>query len=316
MTKENANILISACLMGAKVRHDGGHIRCDFAQTTLDRHFRLMPVCPEQGMGMPVPRPALRIVHDQGVFRLVESQDNKTDHSNEMEAWAESLRPMLEKADGFLLAARSPSCGLERVKTYTVNGDKRAKTTSGLFAAWLKKHYPALPLEDHGRINDPVLRERFLRKVMVHRQWRKLAESPSLAAMQTFFARQKFTLMACNQDAGRQLGRDIARLDPANVETFLPEIIERIMLILDSPMSRGGHVNAMQHLAGFIKRQLKPVEKIQLQQSFDAYRSGHIPLVVPLTLLRNQLELYPEPYALAQSYLAPYPREMGLTNAI
>src|SRR5919198_2406857 len=55
-------VLVSACLLGERVRYDGRDARC--ASDVLDRwarEGRLVPFCPEVAGGFPVPRPAAEI---------------------------------------------------------------------------------------------------------------------------------------------------------------------------------------------------------------------------------------------------------------
>lgn len=53
---------ISACLMGEKVRFDGGHKRLTFAMDDLASFVAFTAICPEMAIGLPAPRPALRLV--------------------------------------------------------------------------------------------------------------------------------------------------------------------------------------------------------------------------------------------------------------
>lgn len=63
---------ISACLLGERVRFDGGHKRCEFAAQQLAPFLRYEPICPEMAIGLPTPRPALRLTEAaQGIFRSV-----------------------------------------------------------------------------------------------------------------------------------------------------------------------------------------------------------------------------------------------------
>ena len=43
---------ISACLLGEKVRFDGGHKRDAYLNDTLSRFVRFVPVCPEVDVGI------------------------------------------------------------------------------------------------------------------------------------------------------------------------------------------------------------------------------------------------------------------------
>ena len=45
--EEKIRLGISACLLGQKVRYDGGHKRDPFLVETLGRYVEYVPVCPE-----------------------------------------------------------------------------------------------------------------------------------------------------------------------------------------------------------------------------------------------------------------------------
>lgn len=62
---------ISGCLTGAAVRFDGGHKRMGFVMDELAQWVAFKPVCPEMAIGLPVPRPALRLVQTrEGDIRM------------------------------------------------------------------------------------------------------------------------------------------------------------------------------------------------------------------------------------------------------
>ena len=62
---------VSACLLGHKVRFDGGHKRDAYVADTLGAFFVFVPVCPEVECGLGVPRESLRLEGDPGAPRLV-----------------------------------------------------------------------------------------------------------------------------------------------------------------------------------------------------------------------------------------------------
>jgi uncharacterized protein YbbK (DUF523 family) len=68
---ERVRIGISSCLLGERVRFDGGHKRDAFLADMFGRHVEWVPVCPEFEMGLGVPRETLRLVVDDGRVRLV-----------------------------------------------------------------------------------------------------------------------------------------------------------------------------------------------------------------------------------------------------
>ena len=55
---------ISSCLLGNRVRYDGGHSHDRFLTQTLGLSVDYVPVCPEVECGMPTPGEALRLVGD------------------------------------------------------------------------------------------------------------------------------------------------------------------------------------------------------------------------------------------------------------
>ena len=78
---------ISQCLIGDKVRYDGGHKLDRFLTDTLGKWVEYVPVCPEVECGMPVPREALRLTGDPAAPRLVTSRSG-VDHTRQMTVWA------------------------------------------------------------------------------------------------------------------------------------------------------------------------------------------------------------------------------------
>jgi uncharacterized protein YbbK (DUF523 family) len=62
---------VSACLTGEQVRYDGGHKRNAFLLEDLGRYVRFVPVCPEVGIGLGIPRETLHPVRRLGEPRLI-----------------------------------------------------------------------------------------------------------------------------------------------------------------------------------------------------------------------------------------------------
>jgi uncharacterized protein YbgA (DUF1722 family) len=80
--------------------------------------------------------------------------------------------------------------------------------------------------------------------------------------------------------------------------------------------TRARHANVLQHLAGFFKKQLTPDERAELGEVTEEYRRGHVPLVVPLTLVRHHVRGLGIGYLADQVYLNPHPRELMLRNHV
>ncbi len=54
----------------------------------------------------------------------------------------------LGELSGFIVCAKSPSCGMERVRLYDEKGNRGRKEGVGLFTGALMARYPWLPVEE------------------------------------------------------------------------------------------------------------------------------------------------------------------------
>jgi uncharacterized protein YbbK (DUF523 family) len=156
---------VSACLLGERVRYDGGHKRDAFLADVLGPQVEWVSVCPEVEIGLGVPRPTLRLEGDTEAPRLVQEAGGE-DLTARMRAYAARRVNELERLDldGYVLKRGSPSCGLVGVPVHRRDDAPRADGR-GLFAAALVERLPRLPIEEEGRLGDPDLRERFMERV-------------------------------------------------------------------------------------------------------------------------------------------------------
>lgn len=321
MTKENANdeirIGISTCLLGESVRYDGGHKHDAFLTETVGKFVRFVSVCPEVEMGLGVPRKTLRLEQHgkgDGSVRLVEP-DTATDRTEMMERFAARKLRALEDADlsGYVLKSKSPSCGMERVKLY--RGAMPTKDGVGLFAKALLERFPHLPVEEDGRLHDPLLRENFFERVFAYRRLKTLASGRfSVGRLVAFHAAEKLLLLAHDPESYRSLGRVVANAKKT------PDVLERyraaFLAAMAKKATRGRHVNVLQHMAGYFKDSSPTEEKQELAQTIADYRAGLVPLIVPITLLRHLVKRHGVSYLASQSYLNPHPKELMLRNHV
>jgi uncharacterized protein YbgA (DUF1722 family)/uncharacterized protein YbbK (DUF523 family) len=314
---ERLRIGVSACLLGQEVRFDGGHKRDDFLTTILGPHVEFVPVCPEVEMGLGTPRETLRLVRQGSSLRMVTTRSG-IDHTDGMHRWASRRLEDLahENLSGYVLKKDSPSCGMERVKTYGA-GAMPARNGRGLFASALLDRLPLLPVEEEGRLSDAVLRENFIERVFAYRRLRDLFQPRWTAgALVAFHTAHKMTLLAHSTTAANDLGRLVARAR-SRVRADLRRDYETLfMRALAIPATRARHTNVLQHMAGHLKNLLDHASRTELAGCIDEYRRGLVPLVVPLTLLRHYLRRHHVPYLQGQVYLEPHPRELMLRNHV
>ena len=315
MAMEKIRIGISACLLGQNVRYDGGHQHDRYITDTLGRWFEWVPVCPEVEYGLPVPREAMRLVGNPENPRLVTIR-SRVDHTDGMLAWAEGRLKSLAALDlgGFIFKSRSPSSGMAAVKVYGEAG-MAVKRGVGIFAGAFMKRFPLLPVEEDGRLNDPILRENFIERIFVYRRWRDLeGRDGGMEELIIFHAEHKLLILSHSPKHLTALGRLVANPDrmnpPALREAYLRNLMEGLRLIATTAKQ----TNVLQHMAGYFKRRLRPDEKEELSQVIEQYHRGLLPLIVPVTLIAHYVRLYDEPYLRKQIYLHPHPFELMLRN--
>jgi uncharacterized protein YbbK (DUF523 family)/uncharacterized protein YbgA (DUF1722 family) len=308
---------VSACLLGEQVRYDGGHKRNTFLLEELAPHVRFVPLCPEVAIGLGAPREAIRLVRSGDRVRLVGS--GGVDHTAAMRHWAATVTGELRERglSGFVLKKGSPSCGLERVRVWDERAQRPAPSGRGVFAQVLVDAVPGLAIEEEGRLNDPGLREHFVDRVFGHARVRDFFAGRWTAdGLIRFHSAEKAAVMAHDAEAAKQLGRLVA-----GQSRFQREQLARCYRALhgtafEKPATPGRQANALMHLAGHLKGGLGSCDRQELRETIDDYRTGLVPVAVPLTLLSRHLRAVGTEWARSQTYLRPYPKELGLRGVI
>lgn len=315
--KKTIKVGISACLLGAPVRFNGGHKQSHLCKTLLSQYFDYVSVCPEQAIGLGTPREPIRLVGDTSNPRAIGTVNPELDVSAALTEFGQRTAAELDDLCGYILMQNSPSCGMERVKVYQDNGHTTERSGVGLFAAALMRAQPNLPMEEDGRLNDPVLRENFITRVFAYAQWRELLGSGlSLKKLYDFHARYKYQLMASSPSDCTALGRLLANRSKQPLGALAASYFNLFMSTLKKIANRGSHSNVLQHISGYIKSSLDADEKHELQLLISQYREGIVPLIVPLTLIKHHFKRHPDPYIAEQVYLQPHPENLSLRNAI
>jgi len=308
---------ISSCLLGEEVRFDGGHKRDTFLTKVLGPYVAYVPVCPEVEMGLGTPRETLRLVRQPQGLRMITTR-SAIDHTDGMNRW--SRRRLTELADedlsGYVLKKDSPSCGMERVKTYGA-GMMPARDGRGLFASALLERYPLLPVEEEGRLTDPTLRENFVERIFAYRRLRDFFTGRwSPGALVAFHTAHKMSLLSHSTTVYNELGRLVALAGRRPRAELKREYETLFMQTLAKPATRARHTNVLHHMAGHLKTRVDAGSRAELAACIDEYRRGLVPLVVPLTLIRHYVRLHDVGYLKGQVYLEPHPRELMLRNHV
>lgn len=313
--REKIPVGISACLLGDSVRFDGGHKRFAFATDELSPFVQFDAVCPEMAIGLPTPRPALRLVkEDDARVHLCFSKTGGDEVTDQMAQWSAQRVQSLHHLCGYILCAKSPSCGLERVRVYEPDTNNNRKAGTGIFTEFLQRELPWLPLEEDGRLHDAEIRENFIGRVYAlhefNQMWRNGLTRHQLVA---FHSRFKLLLLSHSQDEYRELGRFVAKMETwASLDDYAFEYRNRLMRLLAHPSTRRNHTNVLMHVQGYFRRQLTSAQRQELALLIDRYRRGVQPLLAPITMLKHYMAEFPHPWLAQQRYFDPYPEALRL----
>jgi uncharacterized protein YbgA (DUF1722 family)/uncharacterized protein YbbK (DUF523 family) len=314
---EKIRLGISTCLLGENVRYDGGHKLDRFLTETLGQYVEYVPVCPEVECGLGTPREALRLVGNPEAPRLVTTH-TKQDLTDRMTQWAQKRVDELEKEGlyGFIFKSDSPSSGMERVKVYSEQG-MPVKKGIGMFARVFMGHFPLLPVEEEGRLHDPVLRENFIERIFTLKRWREtLAQKESRGSLVDFHTRHKLLVLSHSPRHYQIMGKWVAQDKTIPLKDLYRQYQIFLMEALLFKTTPKKNSNVLQHMMGYFKEQLSSDEKQELLEVIDSYRQEYIPLVVPVTLIGHYVRKYDQPYLKEQVYLNPHPMELQLRNHV
>lgn len=308
---------ISSCLYGASVRFNGNQVRSQWEDSNVAQFFELIPVCPEVGAGLGIPREPVSLKEINGEIRMIGTQSGN-DVTTALMDFTQAFLAGFQASQphGFIFRKKSPSCGLGNISITQTDG-KFVGKGAGLFAAALQKAMPYLPVEEDGRLHDAALRDNFFERVYAYQDFlRTFSTTPSVALLMDFHGRHKMALMARDVLGTRALGRMVAAAKQRPMKEVLDAYLNRFSEIMKILPSVGKHANVLEHLMGYVKKHINSAEKRELLGLIRQFQKYLVPLSVPLTLLRHHLRKISNPWIEGQSYLWQYPSYLRLHQVI
>jgi len=314
---EKIKLGISSCLLGNDVRYDGSSSRDTFLIDTLGHYVSYIPVCPEVECGLGIPREPVRLVGDPDTPRMVTTRTG-IDHTERMLSWARKRVIELEQENlcGFIFKKNSPSSGMERVKVY---GDKGfpVKKGVGMFARAFMEHFPLLPVEEDGRLCDMHLRDNFIERIFALKRWRDLLDlGMKRAHIVDFHTAHKLLFLSHSTKHYQTMGRLVAHAKDIPLKELYSQYEVLFLEALKIMATRTKHVNVLQHMMGYFKKDLTADEKKELLEVIESYGKEYLPLIVPITLINHYVRKYDQPYLKGQFYLNPHPLELQIRNHV
>ncbi len=159
-------VVVSKCLLGERCRYDGKLISAP-AVLGLSRLVTFVPVCPETGIGLEVPRLPIRLVETRRGIRLIQTLTGK-DLTRRMRSFSRAFLAE-HKPDGFILKARSPSCGVEDAPVYDELGQETGIELHGVFADEVLNRSLSALIEDEEGLRDPGRMDSFITRLFAPR---------------------------------------------------------------------------------------------------------------------------------------------------
>ncbi len=303
-------LVLSRCLGFEECRYNGTIIENEFINH-LKEYVDVVSVCPECGLGMSVPRSPIIVLKDAEQNRLYQP-DTEKDLTEEMLAFSETYLGEVMDIDGYILTARSPSCGFYDTKLYDPQTKRLLpEKTQGIFAEIVSKTFPYHPKEDDERLADPELRHLFLMRIFLMADFRAVFHTGEIEKMLDFHSRHKLLFMALDQDQMRAMGHLLGQYTPDEIVTVFFGYQEGFYQIINKPLTRGNMINALMHCFGGFKQVLSGPEKESFLSALDKYRDGQFTLTEVLNILKDLSYQYDNQYLLGQSILQPYPEEVN-----
>ncbi|EQC43793.1 DUF523 and DUF1722 domain-containing protein [Bacteriovorax sp. Seq25_V] len=312
-TKNRPKIVISGCLLGQNIRHDGGHQRDVWITDILSKFVDFHPVCPEMTMGLGTPRETLRVVEGgDGQLKLLENKSGR-DLTMEIEESSRKIIAAFPEADGIILAKKSPSCGYRTTKIYDEKSGRQLRKAHGFFAQSVMDSFANFPIIDSGLLHDPLLKELFVRNIYCHFELKKIGVST--AEVQKFHQRFKYMLMEHDPKSVAKLGT-IAANSLKSKDVKNDYAIEFMNTIMSSKPTLKKRANVFYHIYGYFKTDLNKDEKDHVLNKIEDYTRGETSYLSLLELFSFLVSSKNKEYLKEQVLLGLYPKELKLLKLI
>lgn len=290
-------VVVSACLVGHRTRYDGGHQTDLFITQFLGKFLKFLPICPEAEARLGVPRQPMRLVSRQGKTRLItrDTQEERTDQL--LDFTRDCIADLQARSiGGFILKARSPSCGIGDARLYD-RGGRPSGRTSGLFASAVQKAYPMAAVISDSALHVQQSRNDFLDRLFCcHRLMQLDQNLQSFDQLEEFYVRHETMLMAHSPRHTQELAQLLARGADQNLRGLLASCRTLLRAALDKPATVSSYVAVLRQTVARLKHIAK-ADSAELSEAVRGYRDGRVPLIVPVTLLRHHLRAGGDPNA-------------------
>lgn len=309
-------VFISKCITFEPVRYSGQMVSSEFVDKL--KPF-IIPVthCPEVEIGLGVPRDSIRIVVFEDKeknfkqFKLIQPSTN-IDLTFKMQEYSQNLLENIGQIDGFILKAKSPSCGIRDVKLYNEKNELIAlnRKNPGIFGGILLKKFPNKIVEDEQRLIDSFLNDNFLKSIYLSANFRQISLNKKIQDLIKYHEKNKLLLMSYNQYNMRLLGKIVADAKKIGLEDSFKQYENLLGKTISRPYKKTELINCFEHAFGYFKDQLKSGEKKFFLDNLKDFSDSKVSQLAVITLLKSYIIRYEEKYLSNQTLFNPYPKEL------
>lgn len=310
-TWERPKLVVSSCLNKDKCRYNGEDSPCKVLDD-LREYIDIIPVCPEMGIGLKVPRDAIRVVGNEDEYKLIDPKSDR-DLTQEMIKYSnDKIKEFLDASiDGFILKGRSPSCGIKDVKIYqTKEKGSMSIKGQGLFAKHICESFPYSIVEEDGRLRSFEIRDNFFMKIFTLADFNKVKRDNDIGELVDFHTRNKLLFMTYSPDATKKLGIMVAN----NEGKKALEIIKEYGALLGEMFQKNQKFRRCTHVFekayGYISDLLYDEEREFFRNTLEEYKKGKQAKKTIITLLKGYAIRFDNEYLLKQTLLEPYPEKL------
>lgn len=312
MNHPKPNVFISACIEHSPARYDGTMISSD-AVKGMREFVNFITVCPEMAIGMPAPRDTIRITQQKGEEIKLVSSEEGIDYTEKMNNFTNKYvnKLKLRHIDGFILKAKSPTCGIDKIKVYKGTGKSQPLGTvqNGFFANEIVTEYPDYPIETERRLSNFNIRELFLIRIFTTARFEEIKNQP-IKHLVKFHSNHKYLFMTYHQNIMRQMGTVVANHNKLPVEEVYENYYTLLQQLLKITPSKPRRINVLTHIYGYFKNLLSDSEKAYYFETQNDYLENHTPYSSPIRILRSFAIRFDQEYLLEQLIFEPYPKTL------
>jgi len=123
-------------------------------------------------------------------------------------------------------------------------------------------------------------------------------------------------LMAHDPTAQRELGRIVTEAGAGRPRATADAYRKGFMRAFEHLATRRRHAKVLLHALSYFKKRMDPDDEAEFLEAVESFRTGLVPLIVPLTLLRHYVRRFDVEVLAEQTYLNPNPTELLLRNLV